>query len=291
MAYDHRRDIAKLRHAIETMIKEDGFSEVGIVKYYAEIKKPGAYVRSNIARSTIRNLLAGKALRKSSKEMACLFDAISDDNNYGKRLISEQNTAIPHRIVDFADALSAFFLNTEGHQRDFISTLRVHFGGEYIMSRRNRDYDAALDEVRLSEVRISAIENGIKIEEIQNYQKDHKRDGNNQHDEGYVFRFTNKTYFLMKSIRGTAVKFGVIEHFEPGIGHLSESEKVEYFQGYIFVSSDRGIFERTAFFCRRYAKATHPITSGIMTLSEIQNLDPRAKSYILQDWGNKLPIS
>jgi hypothetical protein len=159
----------------------------------------------------------------------------------------------------------------------------VSISAESISWSGNRDYDAEDNEVRISSVVISVESSGIKFEEIQAYEGSHGRDGNYQHDEGYVFRYGSNLFFLTKSIKGTAVKLGGIEHFEPSLGHLAPDQGVEFFQGYIYVASDRGFFERTRFFCRRYSEEVHPLESGIMTISVLS--DVRAKKYILADWS------
>jgi hypothetical protein len=273
MAYDPIVDAERFRKALQKLAESEGLSALKIIEMYNRERPAGNDMAMSVA--TLQRFINGDNVRLIA-QLRFIYNMLFRMTDYRPYLEKDAG-----EVVDLPSALAAFFA-PQGNVPPRYSTdvVRKCLPGEYVMVRRDFNETAEADDVRASTVTIEAADNGVVIEERQDFQQPLDARGYRQRDSGYLFPYADYVYFLMKEAGdpATAVKLGVISFAMPDFG----DGQADYFAGHVFVSSRRGIFPLARFACRRYAPELHPQKSSILKLADLQDI--RALNHIKPDY-------
>ena len=278
MSYDPIRDASAFRTTLKRLAEIEHLTSQAIIDLFAAQRNRGDNL--SISRATLDRFVQGEDITRI-RELRVIHEILRIHPTYGtyfEQAIPEAARAAPVPLL--ARTLAEFLL-PGGSGRDGVQLddMTASLPGQYVMMRRDHDAIAVESGVRVSSLLLQAAEGTVVIEETQSYRTPDYEVPFEQTDRGYVFTHNRYIYFLMKEVGGAAVKFGVIDLVLP---ELDRRQPVQYFQGYLMVVSRRGVFPRTRFAARRYSPNQHPMTSGIVRLSEI--VDSRAMEHLRQDY-------
>ena len=282
MPYDPIRDAPGFRITLRQLSDVERLTSQAIVDLFNKQRARGDNL--SISRATLDRFVQGEDVTKI-RELRAIYQLLHAHPAYARYFVSAETVPppAPPPAADrpFAHALGAMFAAADGTDaRARTEDMRIALPGKFVLMRRDHDRVTLENGVRVSCLDIEAADDGVVLEESQSYLTPDDGMPFEQTDRGYLFAHGPLTYFLLKEIGGTAVKFGVIELTLP------EAERrlpVQYFQGYIVVASRRGVFPRTRFAARRQPGGQPAIPSGIVRLDDIA--DPRATEHLRLDFA------
>lgn len=279
MPYDPLDDADALRLALKELRARERLSRKAIIQMFEQAYKARKTQfpqedKMNFSEASLERFENGIAVGKS-RELRFLWELLEQHPVYRKYLCNGKPLAAP-TAIDFGAALAAFFTDPSTEAK--LATARINFPGEYVMIRRDYDVrDALPGGVRVSRMRITATPASLLVEERQDYQQRDDVAGHRQHDTGYLFAYGRYLQFLLKDLSGSAVKLGVIKYHEP-----ERDTAVRFFEGVLYVASNRATFPRARFFCRRVGPNGDALPPGYAKLEDIT--DTVGKNYIAKDF-------
>lgn len=280
MPYDPIRDASAFRTTLKRLAEIEHLTSQAIIDLFTAQRSRGDNL--SISRATLDRFAQGEDITRI-RELRVIHEMLWVHPTYGtyfEQAVPEAAQAAPMPEQLLARTLAEFLLPAgSGRGSAQLDDMTASLPGRFVMMRRDHDPITVESGVRVSSLSLEAAEGTIVIEETQSYRTQDYEVPFEQTDRGYVFTHDRYIYFLMKEIGGAAVKFGVIDLVLP---ELDRRQPVQYFQGYMMVVSRRGVFPRTRFAARRYSPNQHPMTSGIVRLSEIA--DSRAMEHLRQDY-------
>ena len=274
MPYDPIRDAGDFRLTLRRLADIEHLTSQSIIDLFNRQRGRGDTL--SISRATLDRFVQGEDITKI-RELRVIHDILRTHPAYGAYFGTEPPAPCCPETV--ARALGTF-LAPGGRGAALLDDARVALPGQFVLMRRDHDPISLENGVRVSSLSLADEAEGVAIRETQSYRTPDYDMPFEQTDHGWLFSHGAVLYFLMKEIGGTCVKFGVIEQLLP---ELDRRQPVQYFQGHLMVVSRRGVFPRTRFAARRYGANQHPVTSGILRLSEIG--DARAADHLRRDYA------
>ena len=283
MFYDPIRDAPGFRITLRRLAEVEHVTSQAIIDLFSQNRAPGDHL--SISRATLDRFIQGEDITKI-RELRFIHDTLRSHPTYGAYFAPDAPP--PAAPAPPMPELGSFFDPADsGVGGPRAEDLLVALPGQFVLMRRDHDEITVEKGVRISLLSLTAGAGGVAIEETQSHRTPDYDMPFEQTDRGHVFTHGAHIYFLMKEVGGTCVKFGVIEQTLP---EPDRRQPVQYFQGHVMVVSRRGVFPRTRFAARRYSPNQHPVTSGILRLSEIG--DNRAAEHLRRDYvegGAALP--
>lgn len=273
MPYDPIRDAGEFRLTLRRLADIEHLTSQSIIDLFNRQRARGDNL--SISRATLDRFIQGEDITKI-RELRVIHDILRTHPAYGAYFGPD---FLPSPCPEaLARALGTFF-TPNGQDNALLDDARVALPGQFVLMRRDHDPISLENGVRVSSLSLDDEVEGLAMRETQSHRTPDYDMPFEQMDRGWLFSHGATLYFLMKEVGGTCVKFGVIEQLLP---ELDRRQPVQYFQGYVMVVSRRGVFPRTRFAARRYSANQHPVTSGILRLSEIG--DARAVEYLRRDY-------
>ena len=278
MPYDPIRDAPCFRIALRKLSDIERLTSQAIVDLFNQQRSRGDNL--SISRATLDRFVQGEDVTKI-RELRAIHHLLRAHPAYARYFASTDPAPPSSADRPFAQALGEMFAVADGTDaRARMEDMRIALPGKFVLMRRDHDRVTLENGVRVSCLDIEAADGGVVLEESQSYLTPDDGMPFEQTDRGYLFAHGPLTYFLLKEIGGTAVKFGVIELTLPD---TERRLPVQYFQGYIMVASRRAVFPRTRFAARRQPSGQPTTPSGIVRLDDIA--DPRATEHLRLDFA------
>ena len=238
MPYDPIRDAPNFRETLRQLARTERLTSQTIVDLFNRQRTRGDNLA--ISRATLDRFTRGEHITKI-RELRAIHDMLRATPAYAAYFAPtpfEPDTP----SQGFGQALGAMFAaGTDTGAKRRMDDMRAAMPGKYTFMRRDHDRVSLENGVRVSSFWIEEAEGGLTARESQSHRTPDGDMPFEQIDHGYLFVHGPSIYFLTKEIGGTAVKFGAIEMTLP---ETDRRQPVQYFQGYLLVSSRRGIFPR-----------------------------------------------
>jgi hypothetical protein len=277
MIYDPIRDAPGFRDALKKLAEVEHLTSQAIIDLFNRNRVRGDNM--SISRATLDRFIQGEDITRI-RELRAIHDLLRAQPAWQAYFDQEPPAPKDQDIGAFARMFGAFLAPESRTCEDVCrEDMRAALPGQFVMMRRDHDRISVEQGVRVSLLTLSISEGGIAVRETQSYRTLDYDVPFEQTDQGYMFTHGGRMYFLMKEDGGTAVKFGVIDLAMP---EIERRGPVQYLQGHVLVVSRRGVFPRARFAARRFSPNQHPMTSGIVPLTEL--VDPRAIAHLRLDF-------